>query len=34
MVQDGEAKCTRKILSGIEEKTISEDENAYPKVVT
>ncbi|GMY05743.1 phosphatidylinositol/phosphatidylcholine transfer protein SFH3-like [Fagus crenata] len=31
MVQDGEAKCTRKILSGIEEKTISEDENAYPK---
>ncbi|XP_041010882.1 phosphatidylinositol/phosphatidylcholine transfer protein SFH3-like [Juglans microcarpa x Juglans regia] len=31
MVQNGEAKCPRTILSGIEEKTISEDENACPK---
>ncbi|XP_059457048.1 phosphatidylinositol/phosphatidylcholine transfer protein SFH3-like isoform X2 [Corylus avellana] len=30
MVQNGEAKCTRKALSGIVEKTISEDENACP----
>ncbi|KAK7842297.1 phosphatidylinositol/phosphatidylcholine transfer protein sfh3 [Quercus suber] len=31
MVQNGEAKCPRKILTGIEEKTISEDGNACPK---
>ncbi|XP_062177271.1 phosphatidylinositol/phosphatidylcholine transfer protein SFH3 isoform X2 [Alnus glutinosa] len=31
MVQNGEAKCTRKTLSGIVEKTISEDENAWAK---
>ncbi|KAJ4716560.1 Phosphatidylinositol/phosphatidylcholine transfer protein [Melia azedarach] len=31
MVQDGEAKCSRKTLSGIEEKIISEDEFAYSK---
>jgi len=31
MVQNGEAKCPRTTLSGIEEKTISEDENACPK---
>lgn len=34
MVQNGEAKCPRKTLSGIEEKTISEDENAWPKIVS
>lgn len=34
MVQNGEAKCPRKILTGIEEKTISEDGNACPKVVS
>jgi hypothetical protein len=34
MVQNGEAKCTRKTLSGIVEKTISEDENAWAKVVS
>lgn len=34
MVQNGEAKCTRKALSGIVEKTISEDENACPNVVS
>ncbi|XP_068322779.1 phosphatidylinositol/phosphatidylcholine transfer protein SFH3-like [Pyrus communis] len=31
MVHDGEAKCPRKSLSGIEEKIISEDENASSK---
>ncbi|RXH99627.1 hypothetical protein DVH24_021429 [Malus domestica] len=32
MVHNGEAKCPRKSLSGIEEKIISEDENASSKV--
>ncbi|BBH09376.1 SEC14-like 3, partial [Prunus dulcis] len=32
MVHNGEGKCPRKSLSGIEEKIISEDENAYSKV--
>ncbi|PQM35713.1 phosphatidylinositol/phosphatidylcholine transfer protein SFH3-like [Prunus yedoensis var. nudiflora] len=31
MVHNGEGKCPRKSLSGIEEKIISEDENAYSK---
>ncbi|PON65138.1 CRAL-TRIO lipid binding domain containing protein [Parasponia andersonii] len=31
MVQNGEAKCTGRALSGIEEKTISEDEKACSK---
>ncbi|KAL5858253.1 hypothetical protein ACOSQ3_005711 [Xanthoceras sorbifolium] len=31
MVQNGDAKCTRKTLSDIEEKTISEDECSYSK---
>ncbi|XP_061352457.1 phosphatidylinositol/phosphatidylcholine transfer protein SFH3-like [Gastrolobium bilobum] len=34
MVQNGEAKCSRKTLSGIEEKTIIEDEAAYQQVVS
>lgn len=33
MVHNGEGKCPRKSLSGIEEKIISEDENAYSKVL-
>ncbi|XP_012067237.1 phosphatidylinositol/phosphatidylcholine transfer protein SFH3 [Jatropha curcas] len=33
MVQNGEHKCNRRILSGIEEKAISEDEKACPKTV-
>ncbi|TKY67580.1 Phosphatidylinositol/phosphatidylcholine transfer protein SFH3 [Spatholobus suberectus] len=33
MVQNGEGKCRRKTLSGIEEKTIIEDETAHQKVV-
>ncbi|CAL8175986.1 unnamed protein product [Prunus armeniaca] len=31
MVHNGEGRCPRKSLSGIEEKIISEDENAYSK---
>ncbi|KAL9414840.1 hypothetical protein AB3S75_043156 [Citrus x aurantiifolia] len=31
MVQNGYAKCSRRTLSGIEEKTISEDENSLSK---
>ncbi|KAK9903189.1 hypothetical protein M0R45_001155 [Rubus argutus] len=31
MVQNGEGKCTRRTLSGIEEKIISEDEMSYSK---
>ena len=33
MVQNGEGKCTGRALSGIEEKTISEDEKACSKVL-
>ncbi|KAH9696293.1 phosphatidylinositol/phosphatidylcholine transfer protein SFH3 [Citrus sinensis] len=33
MVQNGYAKCLRRTLSGIEEKTISEDENSLSKVL-
>ena len=33
MVHNGEAKCPRKSLSGIEEKIVSEDENASSKVL-
>jgi hypothetical protein len=33
MVQNGEGKCTRRTLSGIEEKIISEDEMSYSKVI-
>ncbi|XP_027355400.1 phosphatidylinositol/phosphatidylcholine transfer protein SFH3-like [Abrus precatorius] len=32
MVQNGQAKCRRKTVSGVEEKTIIEDESAYQKV--
>ena len=34
MVQNGEGKWSGRTLSGIEEKTISEDEKAWPKVLT
>lgn len=33
MVQNGEAKCTRKVLSNIEEKTIVEDDLVDVKVL-
>lgn len=33
MVQNGYAKCLRRTLSGIEEKTISEEENSLSKVL-
>lgn len=33
MVQNGYAKCSRRTLSGIEEKTISEEENSLSKVL-
>lgn len=34
MVQNGEGKCRRKTLSGIDEKTIIEDETTYQRVIS
>lgn len=33
MVQNGEGKCSARVISGIVEKTISEDGLAYSKVL-